>query len=163
MANYRRTLACLQEGPSLLISGYFYPLCMAQLWYVLPYLPPSFLISHPQIPQLWASCLQTRSGNEVLTQRVSTIAQIEADKEREASQKADEHKTLAEAKKQGKEAYAAAKAQITQEQTAAAEAKKIEKLRIAAEHQAEKARLAAENKAKQAERKVFTPFLSDFG
>jgi hypothetical protein len=61
---------------------------------------------------------------------------------------------LAEAKKKGKDVFAAVKAQLVQERAIASEAKKIEKLKVAAEQKAEKARLAAENKAKRAEAKV---------
>ena len=76
------------------------------------------------------------------------------EKDREAAQKAEDHKVLADAKEQGKEAITAVKAQIAQDRTASAEAEKVEKLRVAAEWQAEKARVAAEKKAKQAEQRV---------
>ncbi len=66
----------------------------------------------------------------------------------------EEHKALADAKEQGKEAIAAVKARIAQDHTASAEARKVEKLRVAAEQQVEKARVAAEKKAKQAEQRV---------
>jgi multidrug efflux pump subunit AcrA (membrane-fusion protein) len=79
---------------------------------------------------------------------------IKEEKAREASQRAEDQRTLAEARAQGKEAHAAAKARIAQEREAALQAKKIERLRVTAERQAEKARVAAENKARQLERKV---------
>ena len=82
------------------------------------------------------------------------VAEIIMEKEREDAQKASDCNALTEAKKLGKEAYAAIKAQLIQEWAAASEAKKMEKLRIVAEQKAEKARLAAENKAKRAEAKV---------
>ena len=88
------------------------------------------------------------------SRRVSTIAEIEAEKERDAHQKANERNVLAEAKKLGKEAHAAIKARLAQERAAASDAKKMERLRIAAEQKAEKARLAAESKAKRAEARV---------
>ena len=79
---------------------------------------------------------------------------IEEEKAREASQRAEDQRTLAEARAQGKEAHAAAKAHIAQEKEATVQAKKIEWLRVTAERQAEKARVVAENKARQLERKV---------
>ena len=76
------------------------------------------------------------------------------EKDREAAQKAEDCKALADAKEQGKEAIAAVKAWIAQDRAASAEARKVEKLRVAAERQMEKARVAAEKKAKQAEQRV---------
>jgi hypothetical protein len=90
----------------------------------------------------------------VLSRRFSSIAEIEAEKEREEARKANDRVALAEAKKMGKEAHAAVKARLAQERAAASEAKKLEKLRITAEQKAEKARLAAESKAKRADGKV---------
>jgi hypothetical protein len=103
-----------------------------------------------QIPQLWTASLLSHGGGEVLTRRISSIAEIELEKDREVSQKAEDRKAIEAAKAQGKEALAAVKARIT----AATQARKLEKARVAAERQAEKARLAAQNRAKQAERKV---------
>jgi hypothetical protein len=79
---------------------------------------------------------------------------MEAEKVLQASLKADEKNVLAEAKKKGKEVYAAEKARITMEKAAVAEAKRIAKLHAAAVKQAEKARLSAEKKAKTMQRKV---------
>jgi len=118
-------------------------------------------MSNYQVPQLWSSFILPNDGNGIPSgpsRRISSIAEIEADKIREASQKADEQKALAEAKLRGREAHAAVKARITQERAAAAEAKTVEKLRIAAEQKAEKARLAAENKARQSEKRVRLSF-----
>ena len=88
------------------------------------------------------------------TRRVSAIAEIEAEKEREDARKANEVNALAQAKLIGKDAHAALKARLVQERAALHEAKKVDKLRIAAEQKAEKARLAAETKAKRADTKV---------
>ena len=107
-----------------------------------------------QVPQLWSRSLLEHGGDTASSRRVSTIAEIEAEKERDAHQKANERNVLAEAKKLGKEAHAAVKARLAQERAAASDAKKMEKLRIAAEQKAEKARLVAENKAKRAEARV---------
>jgi hypothetical protein len=49
----------------------------------------------------------------VQSQRVFTIAKIEADKEYEDAQKVKDRHTLTEAKKLGKEPYAAVKARLT--------------------------------------------------
>jgi hypothetical protein len=54
----------------------------------------------------------SRGGDELQTQCVLLIAQVEAEKEREANQKAVDYRALKEVKAQGKEAYAIAKAQI---------------------------------------------------
>jgi hypothetical protein len=123
--------------------------------YLLPV--PSLLTPFHQVPQLWSASFLSCGGDELQTRRVSSIAQVEAEKEREANQKAEDRRALEEAKAQGKEAYAVAKAQIAHQRAAAAQAKKLEKLRVAAERQAEKARVAAENRARQTERKVCTP------
>jgi hypothetical protein len=88
------------------------------------------------------------------SRRVSSIADIEMEKEKDDAQKANDRNALAEAKKLGKEAHAAFKARLAQERAATSEAKRLEKLRIIAEQKAEKARLAAESKAKRAEAKV---------
>ena len=112
------------------------------------------LIPNPQVPQLWGSSLSAHGGNDILTRRVTSIAEIEMEKDREAARKAEDCKALADAKEQGKEALAAVKARIAQDRAASAEAKKVEKLRVAAERQVEKARVAAEKKAKQAEQRV---------
>ena len=93
-------------------------------------------------------------GNDVLTQQVSLIAELEVEKDREAARKVEDRKVLADAKEQGKEAVAAVKAWITQDRAASADARKVERLRVAAEWQVEKARVAAEKKAKQAEQRV---------
>jgi hypothetical protein len=69
-----------------------------------------------------------------------------------ASHKADNRKSLAEAKKQGVDAYALEKAQIAQEKLALAEAKKTAKLKAAAAKEAEKLRLATEKKARAAQK-----------
>jgi len=113
-----------------------------------------FLIINLQIPQLWTSCILKHGGTSASTRRLISIAVIEEEKAREASQRAEDQRTLAEARAQGKEAHAAAKARIAQEKEVAVQAKKIEQLRITAERRAEKARVAAENKARQLERKV---------
>ena len=112
------------------------------------------LIINLQVPQLWASSLLVHGGNDVLMRRVSLIAKIEAEKDREAAQKAEDCKVLVDAKEQGKEAIAAVKAWIAQDWAASAEAIKVEKLRVTAEWQVEKARVAVEKKAKQAEQRV---------
>jgi hypothetical protein len=112
------------------------------------------LIVNLQVPQLWASSLLVHGGNDVLTRRVSSIAEIEAEKDREAARKVEDRKALADAKEHGKEAVAAVKARIAQDRAASAEAIKVEKLRVAAEQQVEKAMVAAEKKAKQAEQRV---------
>jgi hypothetical protein len=98
--------------------------------------------------------LLVHGGNDVLMRRVSLIAKIEAEKDREAAQKAEDCKVLVDAKEQGKEAIAAVKAWIAQDWAASAEAIKVEKLRVTAEWQVEKARVAVEKKAKQAEQRV---------
>ncbi len=87
-------------------------------------------------------------------QQVSSIAKIEAEKDCEAAQKAEDHKALADAEEQGKEAVTAVKARIAQDWAAEAEARKVEKLRVTAERQVEKARVTAEKKVKQAEQRV---------
>ena len=76
------------------------------------------------------------------------------EKDREAAQKVEDCKALADAKEQGKEAITAVKAQFAQDHVASAEAGKVERLRVAAERQVENARVAAEKKAKQAEQRV---------
>jgi hypothetical protein len=113
-----------------------------------------FLIMNMQIPQLWSSRILKQGGTSVSTRRLILIAALEEEKDREASRRAEDQRTLAEARAQGKEVHAAAKARIAQERETAAQAKKIEILRVTAERKAEKARLAAENKARQLERKV---------
>ena len=118
---------------------------------------PSLLTPFHQVPQLWSASFLSRGSNKVQTRHVSFIAQVEAEKECEANQKAEDCRALEEAKAHGKEAYAVAKAQIAHQRAAAAQAKKLEKLRAAAERQVEKARVAAENRARQAERKVRSP------
>lgn len=120
-------------------------------------LPTSF--DNYQVPQLWESSLRMYGGSAASNRRLSTIAEVEAEREREARQKADDKKALADAKPHGKEAVAAIKARIVQEHATASEAKKIEKLRITAERKAEKARVAAETKARQAEKRVRTTCL----
>ena len=127
---------------------------MVLLWYVTQYSSSPHLIVNPQVPQLWASSLSVYGGNDVLTRRVSSIAELEVEKDCEAARKAEDHKALADAKEQGKEAIAAVKAWITQDCIASAEVRKVEKLRVTAEQQAEKARVAAEKKGKQAEQRV---------
>jgi hypothetical protein len=118
---------------------------------------PSLLTPFHQVPQLWSASFLSYGSDEVQTRCVSSIAQVEAEKEREANQKAEDHRALKEAKAHGKEAYVVAKAQIAHQQAAATQAKKLEKLRATAERQVEKARVAAENRARQAERKVRSP------
>ena len=112
------------------------------------------LIPNPQVPQLWGSSLSAHGGNDILMRQVSSIAEIEMEKDHEAALKAEDRKVLTDAKEQGKEALAAVKAHIAQDCAASAEAKKVEKLRVAAERQVEKARVAAEKKAKQAKQRV---------
>jgi hypothetical protein len=123
--------------------------------YLLPV--PSLLTPFHQVPQLWSTSFLSCGGNELQTRRVSSIAQIEAEKEHKANQKAEDRRALEEAKAQEKEAYTVAKAQIAHQRATAAQAKKLEKLRVTAKRQAEKARVAAENRARQTERKVCTP------
>ena len=102
-------------------------------------------------------------GPDASTQRVSAVLEIEAQKEREACQKAEDKKALLGAKSQGCEAVAAVKARIEEERATASQAKKLEKLRITAERKAEKARNVAEAKMRQAEKKVCKHFfLFDF-
>ena len=67
---------------------------------------PSLLTPFHQVPQLWSASFLSHGSNEVQTQRVLSIAQVEAEKEREANQKAEDRRALEEAKAQGKEAYA---------------------------------------------------------
>jgi hypothetical protein len=88
------------------------------------------------------------------SQHVSAIVEIEAEKQCEGAQIADDRNVLAEAKKLGREAHAAVKAQLAQERAAVSEANKMEKLRLATEQKAEKARLVAESKAKRVDTKV---------
>jgi hypothetical protein len=92
-----------------------------------------------QILQLWSSHILKHGGNSTSTRHLISIAAIKEEKDRQASQRAEDQRTLAEARTQGKEAHAAAKARIAQEREAATQAKKIERLRATAEHQAEKA------------------------
>ena len=113
-----------------------------------------------QVPQLWSRSLLEHGNDMASLWHVFTIAEIETEKECSDAQKANNRNVLTEAKKQGKEAYAAAKAQLTQEQAAASEAKKMEQLRMATEQKAEKVRLAAESKAKRAHAKVRSYSLS---
>jgi hypothetical protein len=115
---------------------------------------PPLLTPFHQVPQLWTASLLTCGGNEIQTRRVSSIAQVEAEKTHKATQKAEDCWALEEAKAQGKEAYAMAKAQIAHQRAEEAQAKKLEKLSVAAECQAEKAQVATKNRARQAERKV---------
>jgi hypothetical protein len=65
-------------------------------------LHPAFDTS--QVPQLWDSSLRTYGGAEASGRRISAIAEIEAEKEQEARQKANDKKALADARSQGKEA-----------------------------------------------------------
>lgn len=110
------------------------------------------------MPQLWDCSLQKYGGSEASNRRVSSIIETEAEKEREAQQKADNKKALADARSLGKGAVATVKARIAQERIAASEAKKIEKLRMTAERNAERAKMVAENKARQVEKRVCTCF-----
>ena len=80
-------------------------------------------------------------GTEAPSRRISSIIEIEAKRARDARQKADEKKALADAKSQGKEAIAALKARLAQEHATASQAKKIKKLRITAERKAERVRV----------------------
>jgi hypothetical protein len=57
-----------------------------------------------QIPQLWESSLRKYGGSDASTWCISSLIEIEAEKEQEAWQKADDKKALADAKSQGKEA-----------------------------------------------------------
>ncbi|KAG1826706.1 uncharacterized protein BJ212DRAFT_1473938 [Suillus subaureus] len=126
---------------------------MADQWLLLSmvYGPVIPLIS--QVPRLWSVCLPSHADEELLNQQVALITWMEAKKVLQASLKMDKKNTLAEAKKKGKEAYAAEKACITNEKAVAAEAKRVAKLHAAAVKQAEKARLSAEKKAKTMQRK----------
>ena len=78
--------------------------------YLLPV--PSLLTPFHQVPQLWSASFLSCRGDKLQTRHVSSIAQVEVEKEREANQKAEDHRALEAAKAQGKEAYAVAKAQI---------------------------------------------------
>ena len=98
-------------------------------------------------------------GTEASSRCVSSIAEVEAEQERVARQRADDKKALAHAKTQGKEAIAAVRAHIAQEQATASHARQLEKLRIAMECKEEKLRIAAEKKERQAEKKVGDHFL----
>jgi hypothetical protein len=69
-----------------------------------------------------------------------------------ALHRADNRKSLAEAKKQGPDDYALTKARIVQEKFAMAEAKRKAKLKAAAAKEAENLRLATENKVRAAQR-----------
>jgi len=106
--------------------------------------------------------------------RISSIVELEAEREQEACQKADDkkaereqeacqkaddRKAIADVKLQGKEAVVAARARIAQEHAVALQAKKVKKLRITTECQAEKVRIAAEHKARQVEKRVRDVFL----
>ncbi|KIK79291.1 hypothetical protein PAXRUDRAFT_71203, partial [Paxillus rubicundulus Ve08.2h10] len=106
------------------------------------------------IPQLWSACLPQDTDNDILRQRVSVIEKIEAQKQQEVTCKAVNKKALADAKKQGKEAFDAERARIAQDNLAISETKKQEKLQQAAAKQAEKVRLAAAKKARNAEIKA---------
>jgi hypothetical protein len=99
-----------------------------------------------QVPQIWSNSFIARGDCDILSLRVSVIAENEAEKKREARRKIDDCKALADAKAQGKEAVAVVRARIAQEKTAIAEARKVEKLRVMAERQEKKARIAAESK-----------------
>ncbi|KAG1727964.1 uncharacterized protein EDB91DRAFT_1239467 [Suillus paluster] len=83
-----------------------------------------------QVPQLWSKCLPTDADQEILNQRAEKFLQ--------ATLKADEKNALVEAKKKGKDAYAAEKARIMNEKAEVAEAKRVAKLHAAAAKQAEK-------------------------
>ena len=98
-------------------------------------------------------------GTEASSRCVSSIAEVEAEQERVARQRADDKKALAHAKTQGKEAIATVRAHIAQEQATASRARQLEKLRIAAERKEEKLRIAAEKKERQAEKRVGDHFL----
>lgn len=74
-----------------------------------------------------------------------------------ALHRADNRKSLAEAKKQGTDAYALEKARIAQEKFALNEAKKAAKLKAAAAKEAEKLRLATEKKVRAAQKVSFFP------
>ncbi|KAG1810292.1 uncharacterized protein HD556DRAFT_1223274, partial [Suillus plorans] len=104
------------------------------------------------IPQLWSACLLTDASGKVLNQHLDVIQRLETQKQVAASHKADNRKSLAEAKKQGMDAYALEKARIAQEKLALAEAKKTAKLKAAAAKEAEKLRLATEKKARAAQK-----------
>ncbi|KAG1907550.1 uncharacterized protein F5891DRAFT_974250 [Suillus fuscotomentosus] len=104
------------------------------------------------IPQLWSTCLPSDTDNQILQQHFAMIQRSEADKQAQATHKAEDKQALAEAKKRGKEAFEAEKARIASQKLADAEAKK-NKLRLTAVKQAEKAQLAAEKKARAAQRK----------
>ena len=92
-------------------------------------------------------------GTEASSRRVSSIAEVEAEQERVACQRADDKKALAHAKMQGKEAVATVRARIAQEQATASHARQLEKLRITAERKEEKLRIAVEKKERQAEKR----------
>lgn len=106
------------------------------------------------IPQLWSKCLPTDLDDQILHQRATMVQRAEADKETGAAQKAQDKKSLADAKKIGKDAWEVEKTRIANNKVAAAEAKTQEKLRLASLKQVEKVWLAAEKKVKAAERKA---------
>ncbi|KAF9229097.1 hypothetical protein BS17DRAFT_762812 [Gyrodon lividus] len=106
------------------------------------------------IPQLWSTCLPQDTDDDILCQCVSVIEKIEAQKQQEVTCKAMNKKALAEAKKQGKEAFDAERAQITQDNLTISETKKQEKLQQAAAKQVEEVRLTAAKKARNAEIKA---------
>jgi hypothetical protein len=110
------------------------------------------LVRYPQIPQLWESSMRLYGGTEASSRRVSSIAEVEAEQERAAHQRADDKIALADTKTQGKEAVATVRAWIAQEQATASHTRQLEKLRIATERKEEKARIAAE-------KRVGDPFL----
>ncbi|KAI6029294.1 hypothetical protein BKA83DRAFT_4047631, partial [Pisolithus microcarpus] len=79
---------------------------------------------------------------KALTHRLVVVEKAETQKQLEVAPKANNKASLAEAKKQGKEAYEAEQSRIVQENLAMAEAKKNEKLQQVVAKQAEKVQQA---------------------
>ncbi|KAN0094837.1 hypothetical protein V8E55_003124 [Tylopilus felleus] len=116
------------------------------------------------IPQLWAACLPDENSQQILNDRLKTIAQLEAEKRANADRKDADADALKKAKVQGKEAFAAEKARIAREKAEIAERKKADRLRAQEAKKVEKARIAAEKKALKAQlaeqRQVHKPLIS---
>ncbi|KIK16848.1 hypothetical protein PISMIDRAFT_25032 [Pisolithus microcarpus 441] len=99
------------------------------------------------IPQIWSMYLPVTALSEALTHRLVVVEKAETQKQLEVAPKANNKASLAEAKKQGKEAYEAEQSRIVQENLAMAEAKKNEKLQQVVAKQAEKVQQANVKKA----------------
>ncbi|KIO14402.1 hypothetical protein M404DRAFT_18570 [Pisolithus tinctorius Marx 270] len=90
------------------------------------------------VPQIWDSYLPHQTSDEAPFHCISMIEQAKTKKQQEASWKANNKVSLAEAKKHGREAFETEKSCITQENMAVTEAKKQEKLQQLVVKQAEK-------------------------